>query len=439
MPGGVTAMAGGVSAVPRRVPMIELLSIGRELLLGETVDTNAAWIARRLAVAGMAVERVTTVGDDVTAIRDALAAALDRCRVVICTGGLGPTPDDVTRHAVAELYGRPVAVDETWVDVLRERYRRRGLTMPASNRVQAERPEGAQLLPNELGSAPGMAIDDEARGLTILLPGVPLEMRGLMESQVLPLLRTRLRSGPPIESRLIRTVGIAEASLAERIADIVAGSAPLNVAFLPHGSGVDLRLTGTGHDVERLLTAAVERLHERIGADVYACDDVDMAVIVGGLLRDRRLTLALAESCTGGLVARRLTDPAGASDYLLAGFVTYSNEAKRELIGVEDSTLAEHGAVSEACAQEMAVGARRAGGADIGLAITGIAGPGGGSAAKPTGTVWIAVAFADDVHARHFIFPGDRTAVRERAGQAALDLLRRRLVAQGGGRLRDGL
>jgi nicotinamide-nucleotide amidase len=405
--------------------MIELLAIGDELLLGETVDTNSAWIARCLAAEGIAVQRVTAVGDDIAAIRAALDSALRRCRVVICTGGLGPTPDDMTRHAVAALYDRRLVVDETWIDVLQERHRRRGIAMPERNRVQAERPDGALLLPNELGSAPGVAIDDDARGLTILLPGVPLEVRGLMEAQVLPLLRARLVVAGRIESRLVRTVGIAEASLAERIADIEEHIVPLKLAFLPHGTGVDLRFTGSSDAVERLFDGILARLRERIGDHIYACDGTDLATVVGGMLRDRGLTLALAESCTGGLVARRLTDAPGASDYLLAGFITYSNEAKQDLIGVDAGTLATYGAVSDACAREMAEGARRVGRADVGVAITGVAGPGGGSEEKPVGTVWIAVAAPAGTETRHFIIAGDRTAIRERAGQAALDLLRR--------------
>jgi nicotinamide-nucleotide amidase len=426
--------------------MIELLSIGNELLLGATVDTNASWIAGRLAEAGVAVRRKTTVGDDVAGIRDALEAALRRSGTVICTGGLGPTPDDLTRHAAAELYGRALVVDEGWVGVLRERYARRGMTMPAINIVQAEHPEGARLLHNQRGTAPGIVVDDPARGLTVLLPGVPSEMRWLMEAHVLPLLVGRLRPEGSIVSRTVRTAGLSEATVAERLVDVSAGLAPLSLAFLPHGTGVDLRITcaagmagaaggsgaaGAATDASAcapLLDAAAAAICERLGDDVYATEPVDLATVVGGMLRDRRMTLALAESCTGGLVARRMTDEAGASDYLLAGLVTYSNEAKQALLGVREATLAAHGAVSEACAREMAGGARRVAGADAGLAITGIAGPGGGTADKPVGTVWLAVALPSATHTRRVVLPGDRTEVRERAAQAALDMLRRALA-----------
>jgi nicotinamide-nucleotide amidase len=417
-----------VTPAPR--PVVELVSIGNELLLGETTDTNATWIAARLAAEGISVLRKTTVGDDVATIRDVLDAALRRCRTAICTGGLGPTPDDLTRHALAALYRRPLVVDDGWLDVLGERYARRGMPMPAINRVQAEHPEGATLLPNARGTAPGIALDDDAHGLTILLPGVPAEMRGLVEAHVLPMLRQRLRPAAPLESRIVRTAGVSEALLAERIADIAADVAPLALAFLPHGTGVDLRLTYAGTSAEAgraLLDRAIGRLCERLGDDVFALEVVDLAAVVGGMLRERGLTLALAESCTGGLVAKRMTDAAGASDYVGAGFVTYDNAAKRSMLGVSAATLETHGAVSEACAREMAEGARRAAGADVAVSITGIAGPGGGSDAKPVGTVWMAVALGAVTHARRIIFPGGRAEIRERSAQAALDMLRRAL------------
>ena len=420
------------------MPSVELLAIGNELLLGETIDTNSAWIARRLAAEGIAVARKSTVGDDVDIIRNALHDALRRTRVVICTGGLGPTRDDLTRHAVAALYERPIRIDEAWLQVLRARYERRGIPMPAINRVQGEVPDGARLLHNDNGTAPGIALDDGTLGLTVLLPGVPAEMRGLMNDHVLPLLRERFgETVPAVTSRLLRTAGISEAALAERIDDIAGDVEPFTIAFLPHGTGVDLRLTSWGALQGAALDAAFERvlgrLRERLDILVYADDETDLAVVVGSMLRDRDLTLALAESCTGGLVAKRMSDAAGASDYLTAGLVTYANEAKRELLGVRVETLATHGAVSEQCAREMAEGARRVGGADIAVSITGIAGPGGGSEDKPVGTVWFAVALRDAATiARSFVLPGTRAEIRERAAQTAIDMLRRALVQDHG-------
>ena len=406
--------------------MIELLSIGNELLLGETTDTNASWIARRLAGEGIAVRRVTTVGDDVGVIRDAMRDGLRRSGTVLCTGGLGPTPDDLTRHALAEVYGSRIVVDEGWMEVLRERYARRGIPLPPANRVQAERPEAAVLLHNERGTAPGLAMDGTP-GLTVVLPGVPHEMRALLDAAVLPLLHRRFPGTTSIESRVLRTTGISEALVAENVADLVPELAPLVLAFLPQITGVDLRLTAPGAEAARQLDGGVERLRDRLGHHVYADGTDDLAVVVGRMLRERGMKLALAESCTGGLVARRMTDEAGASEYLLAGFVTYSNDAKQASLGVRPETLAMHGAVSELCAREMAEGARRITGADAGVAITGVAGPGGGSEDKPVGTVWLAVALPGGTVARHVVFPGDRGAIRERSAQAALDLLRRSL------------
>jgi nicotinamide-nucleotide amidase len=243
---------------------------------------------------------------------------------------------------------------------------------------------------------------------------------------VVPLLLRTLPPGAPLVSRLLRTAGLSEAALAEQVADIAAAvTPPLSLAFLPHTAGVDLRVTAAaGADPEPLL----QRLADRLGENVYARDRTDLAVVVGALLKERGLTIALAESCTGGLLAKRLTDEGGASDYLLGGFVTYANEMKRDCLGVTTETLAMHGAVSERCAREMAAGARRAGEADVAISITGIAGPGGGSEDKPVGTVWIGVALGDRVEARRFLFAGDRSEIRERTAQAALDTLRRLLL-----------
>jgi len=306
--------------------------------------------------------------------------------------------------------------------------------------VQALLPEGATLLHNANGSAPGIAIEDEALGLTVLMPGVPSEMRALMDTHVIPLLRSHLRVGGAIRSRVLRTMGIGESALAERINDIASALAPLTIAFLPQVASVDLRLTCPADvaDPEALLERAADALKERLTDKVYAEDDTDLAVVVGDTLRNAGLRLALAESCTGGLVSKRLSDAPGASDFLLAAFVTYHNDAKRAFLGVRSETLAMHGAVSEQCAREMAEGARRAIDADVAVAVTGVAGPGGGSEEKPVGTVWYAVALASDIArrtghddtiiTRMVMHNGNRHDIRERAAQTALDMLRRALL-----------
>lgn len=418
---------------------IELVTIGEELLLGETVDTNGAWLGRSLAAAGWRVRRRTSVGDDGAAIRAAVAEALERTRTVLCTGGLGPTADDVTKRAVAALFGRELRLDDALLREVQSHFTRRGLAPPESNRTQAEVPEGARILQNRRGTAPGLVLEDEAGRAVVLLPGVPHELRGLIRDQVLDYLRGRLeRPAEPILHRVVRTFGLPESEVAERVNPVLASLAPLSVAFLPGPDGVDLRLTSWGDrseaDARLALAEGAERLAERLGAaNVYATENQSLADILGEALRQRGLTLATAESCTAGWLGKRLTDRAGASDYFVGGIIAYANAVKSKVLGVSAGTLDTEGAVSETTALEMARGARTACGADVAVSITGIAGPGGGTEAKPVGTVWVAVADARGAVARRHLLHGNRDGVRERATQAALILLRDRLHEPGGG------
>lgn len=410
-----------------------MIAIGTELLLGETVEGNGAWLGRRLAALGIPVVRRTTVGDDDEAITASVHEALQRTGALVCTGGLGPTSDDRTRPAVARVFGRELVLDEEWLEVIRARFRARGLVMPESNRVQAEKPAGSTLLPNQRGTAPGLALEDPRLGMAILLPGVPSEMQWLMDEQVVPFLRSRGWIGRGrIRSRTLRTTGISESALAERVADLTPGFDPLTLAYLPTGLGEDLRLTSWGDleeaDAEGALARAELQLRDRLGGLVYGADSEDLAEIVGRQLRARGLKIGLAESCTGGLLAKRLTDAAGSSDYMAGAVVAYENAAKVRLLGVRESTIDEHGAVSAQVAREMAAGARAAFRADVAISVTGIAGPGGGTEEKPVGTVWIALAIDDRIEVRRLRLAGDRIEVRERSAQAALDLLRRQLV-----------
>ncbi|HKJ92677.1 MAG TPA: competence/damage-inducible protein A [Longimicrobiales bacterium] len=414
---------------------VELVTIGTELLLGETVDTNGAWLARRLAGAGVRVVRRVSVGDDAEAIRDAVATALERTGRVICTGGLGPTGDDITRPVVADLLGRPLDVDTEALERMRERFRRRGLEMADRNRRQAQVPRGAEVLPNSHGTAPGLLLEAGADRWVVLLPGVPHEMRAIVDEELLPRLRVRVPDlGPGIRSRMLRTTGIAESTLAERVADIVSDAAPLTVAFLPSFAGTDIRVTSWGEldDVaaEAAVDALVGALRRRVGDHAYAVGETDLAEVVAKRMTDAGLTLALAESCTGGLLGKRLTDVPGASLFLAGGVVAYSNHVKQAVLRVPADVLARDGAVSEASACAMAAGARRALDADAALAITGIAGPDGGTAEKPVGTVWIAAALGERTETRRFLFPGSRDEVRQRSAQAALEALLRMLTAE---------
>lgn len=413
-------------------PAVELVAIGDELLLGQTLDTNGAWMARRLADAGIGVARRATVGDDENAIADAVGAALDRTGTVICTGGLGPTQDDRTKDAVASLLGRPLAPDASVLAAIEERFRQRGLAMAARNRAQADVPAGATVLENRHGTAPGLWLADEEDRVVVLLPGVPHELRALFDATVLPRLQQRWPGpGRRIVSRLVRTTQIAESALAERLAHDLDGMAPLSVAFLPSFEGTDIRLTARD-DMddparEALFRKAEVVIRERAPGHVYGTDDDTLARVVGEALVRHGARLAVAESCTGGLVATWLTDAPGASRFLVAGLVTYADEAKTALLGVAPAVLDAHGAVSEAVVRAMLAGARAAGAAEAGLAITGIAGPDGGTPEKPVGTVWIAAGLEERVEARLLRLGGGRDEIRRRSAQAALALLWRLL------------
>lgn len=409
-------------------PRIELVSIGDELLLGETVDTNAAWLSRSLAARGMRVVRRTTVGDDASDIRAAVSGALERTGAVLCTGGLGPTRDDLTRPVVAELFGRALSVDADILEALCARFAALGREMAASNRTQAEVPEGAIVLPNAHGTAPGLVLVRDDDAFAVLLPGVPREMRSIYEEALEPwLLRRWTTRAGPISHRIIRTTGIAESELADRLEPVFAAVTDLGVAFLPSTVGVDLRLTSWGALSENQATAAFDRVEAEVrrlvGQWVYGSGADDLIDAVAARLRRRGWSIAVAESCTGGLIAKRLTDRAGSSDFMLGGVIAYANEAKTRLLGVDATLLAEHGAVSEPVASAMARGAAERFGAQCAVAVTGIAGPGGGTPQKPVGTVCIGARAADVERVRTLRMPGDREDVRERSAQAALALL----------------
>ena len=415
---------------------LELLTVGTELLLGHTVDTNAAELGRALAAAGVEIDRHTTVADRADAIRGAVAEALARTGAVLTTGGLGPTRDDVTKTVVAELLGRPLRLDDALLRDLEERFRRLGRwPMPDVNRSQAMIPEEATVLPNPRGTAPGLWIDGE-RGLVVLLPGVPREMRGLLVEEVLPRLVARqTRTGGAtavVLSRSVRTTGIPESALAERLTGVEEEIAPLTLAYLPSEDGVDLRVTAWAlprEDAERRLEAAATLVRSRGGDHCYGDDGADLAAVVLDAVRARRGRLAVAESCTGGLLGARLTAVPGASDVFVGGVVAYANGVKTDLLGVPSDIVEQHGAVSEETVRAMAAGAQRVFNAYCALAVTGIAGPSGGTPEKPVGTVWLAAAAGENVRALKRIFPGDREEIRRRGAQAALDLLRRLLGA----------
>jgi nicotinamide-nucleotide amidase len=408
-----------------------VVTVGDELLLGDTVDSNAARIGRALAELGAPVVRRETVGDDAESIRGAVGRALEDADLVIVTGGLGPTPDDLTREAVADLLGRALRRDPDVEAGLRARYRAAGYKdFPETNLRQAMVPVGARVLSNDRGTAPGLALEQDGRWV-ILLQGVPRELEGMLagaaRDMVLEAFAGRLR--PPLHLRL-HTTGIAESKLAERVEALLpVDRGPVRLAYLPSLRGVDLRFTVGGEVEPAEARAWLDRMHAplaELAGFFYAGDDLVEAV--ANALEGSGRTLAVAESCTGGLIAKRLTDRSGSSRWFQGGVVAYADRAKVEQLGVPADVLARVGAVSEETARAMAEGAARAFGADAGIGITGIAGPTGGTAEKPVGTVWYAVAIGGTTAAEKRVFLGDREAVRERSAQAALNLLYRKLT-----------
>jgi nicotinamide-nucleotide amidase len=413
---------------------LELVTIGTELLLGFTVDSNAADIARALAPAGARVLRRTTVPDQGDAIAAAVREALARTGFVITTGGLGPTRDDISKHAVAALFGMPLELDQGYLEQLRERFEKLGRgPMPESNRTQAEVPRGAVVLSNRWGTAPGLWLEGPP-GVAVLLPGVPREVRGLLEHEVLPRFRERVARahGAPVVtlSRTLRTTGIGESALADRIGSLEERMAPVTLAYLPGTDGVDLRLTAWAvppAEGERLVARAAETLTPALGAHHYGDDACDLAALVLERLEQRAVKLAVAESCTGGLLGERLTAVPGASRTFVGGVVAYANEAKVSELAVPEALIAQHGAVSEPVVRAMAEGAARRFRAGASLAVTGIAGPTGGTPDKPVGTVWVAACLDGRCESVERRLVGGRDDIRRRAAQAALDLIRRML------------
>ncbi len=421
---------------------VELVTIGDELLLGLTIDTNAAHFAREAAARGIRVVRRATVGDAADGIAAAVREALDRTGAVITSGGLGPTSDDLTKPAIAALFGRALHRDEGIVEALRARWKARGWPgeLPRTNEQQAMIPDGAAILVNQHGSAPGIWLEDERGRWVAMLPGVPREFRGMVADALFPRIETRLggrrASGAAptvVRHRTLRTTGVAESALADALGDLAKDPMGVSLAYLPGWEGVDLRLTVwdlPAAEADARLSRAAQALMEQVGRHVYGEGDADLASLVLAMLRQRMLRVAVAESCTGGMLGMRLTSVPGSSESVLGGVIAYDNAVKVRDLGVREGTIAAHGAVSEETAREMATGARERFLADVALSITGIAGPGGGTPEKPVGTYCVAVDLAGEVRSFRSSTVGDRHEVRQRATQAALTLLRKMLLRE---------
>jgi nicotinamide-nucleotide amidase len=406
-----------------------LVGVGDELLLGHTVNTNGTWLGSQLSLLGFKVVRQEVVGDQEMAIREAVARGMAEVDLVLLTGGLGPTPDDLTRPAVANLLGVPLEEDSGLVERLKARFRARGYEdLPPNNRRMAEIPRGSVVLQNPVGAAPGLLLAAQSGGHVGLLPGIPAEMRGIFREGLEPWLGDRYGFRlHPVHVRWIYTTGIPESLLAQRIQErIPEGTGDVAMAFLPDLRGVRIRLTveGLEHDeAETLFTGLEDRMEEVLEPYRYHSEGGDLAQAVGVALEAGGATLATAESCTGGLIAKRVTDVPGSSRYYLGGVVSYADEVKLRELGVPPQTLRKEGAVSRDVAVAMAQGVAERFGARAGIGVTGIAGPGGGSEEKPVGTVWYAAVVDGLMQSRRDRFPGNREAVRERAAQAALALL----------------
>ncbi|MEF8795020.1 MAG: competence/damage-inducible protein A [Salinivenus sp.] len=410
-----------------------LLTIGDELLIGQTTNTNAAWLGERLSRLGVQVERTVTVGDDPDTMRGELGRAVRQARLTVLTGGLGPTHDDVTRDVLADYFEAPLRTDDEILDRIRRYYERRGRQMPRSAPALAQVPEGFETLDNPVGAAVGLWFSGTLEGadrLVAVLPGIPQEMKGIFESAVEPRLKAE-EDVHAVAHRTLVTSGIGESALQERLGDLsdLLGD-ELGLAYLPSTSGVRLRLTATNGDTaaaQNQLDRLEARIRERAGAHVIGTGDAELEEVLGRGLRAAGRTIASAESATGGLIGHRLTGVSGSSAYYEGSVVAYANRIKRSVLGVRADAIEEYGAVSEPVALQMAGGVRDALDVDVGVATTGIAGPTGGTEEKPVGTVWLG--YADGVGARAVRrqFVEDRTLNKELFATAALDLVRRRL------------
>jgi nicotinamide-nucleotide amidase len=407
------------------MPSAEIVTIGTELLLGQLVDTNTAVVAKALADAGIDVYRQTSVGDNEARIADAIRDGMGRADIVLLAGGLGPTVDDLTRDAAASATNRALKLDEPSMRAIEKRFAKYGLAMSENNRRQAMFPDGATPIDNPNGSAPGFFLEHGAN-IIIALPGPPRELTPMLHDSVVPWLVQHYDIRSTIVTRVLHTTGVSESAIDDRIDDLFRTSKNPSIAVLAHVGLVDVKITAKAADAPAacaLIAALEPRVRERLGDCVYAVDDGTLSRSLGDALRARGWTIATAESCTGGMLGAAIAAEPGASDYFRGGIIAYANDVKQQSLGVPAALIGEHGAVSEPVAAAMAVGACRALGADVGLSITGVAGPGGATADKPVGLVYIAIAAPEappDVRRSTFI--GDRTGIQRRATFAALAL-----------------
>lgn len=406
-----------------------LINIGDELLIGQVVNTNAAFIGQQMAAAGYPMTETLTIGDDGDTIRQSIENAFTKTNVVILTGGLGPTRDDITKKVLCDIFHRDLVIDEKTLKQVTDMFAARGMALTETNRQQAAVPEGCTVLTNPLGTAPGMWIEEHGK-ILIALPGVPFEMEKLIRDEVLPRLLALENQRTLIRYRVLQCTGISESNLSDKLTEYEDQlPANLKLAYLPRPGVIRLRLTGEGSDevaLNKVLDEQFEKLQFVAGEYAFAADDIEIQEVIGRLLANGDKKIATAESCTGGYIAHLITSVPGSSNYFEGSLVSYSNDVKRDLLNVREDNLKRRGAVSEQVVSDMALNCMGLFDVDYTIAVSGIAGPDGGTAEKPVGTVWIAVATPIRLVTKEFHF-GNRTGrkqIVERAAQAALNMLR---------------
>ncbi|QAA35068.1 competence/damage-inducible protein A [Clostridium manihotivorum] len=406
----------------------EIISVGTELLLGDIVNTNAQFLAKELAAVGIDVYHQTVVGDNEERMLKAFSDAFENCDLIVATGGLGPTPDDLTKETAAKFFGQELVVhEESWKSI-EAYFNKNGRAMEGSNAKQAYFPKDAVVLPNPNGTAPGAVLKKDNK-MIVVLPGPPKEMKPMFMNHVIPYLKQY--TDTVLVSKVLRIFGIGEGFMAEEIADIINGQTNPTVAPYAKEIDVTLRITAKAKDEEEaknLIKPVEDKIREKLGDNIYGEGETTLEHVVAELLVRNKLTIATAESCTGGLVAANLINYPGISEVFLEGAVTYSNESKMKRLGVKEETLDKYGAVSEETAREMAEGIAKAAGTKVGISTTGIAGPGGGTDDKPVGLVYMGIYIDGNTLVRKFNFQGSREKVRQRAMMNALDWLRRELL-----------
>ncbi len=412
--------------------MIEIILVGDELISGSTLDQNANFIARQLYAQGHEVRRITVVGDGTEDIVRALRSPLPDTRFIIVTGGLGPTDDDRTAAAAAAAFGRHIRLNDEALGLMQQRFAELGRSMNEANRKQAMLPEDCRVIPNPVGTACGFIVQSAALN-AVFLPGVPEETRAITESFLTGYIREGTGDRTFVRNKTLKVFGLWESAIHEKLAGALPEGGSVTLGFYPQYPEVSLRLSARGSDpaaIERELEAFQAVLYERLGDSIYADNDRMLEDVVGELLKTRGETVAVAESCTGGLISNRLTNVPGSSAYLDRSVVVYSNRSKEELLQVPGPTLTRYGAVSEQTARSMAEGVRRLADATYGVAVTGIAGPDGGSAEKPVGTVWVAVSSEKELSATRHRFTGGREKIKLMSSQTALSALRLQILKQ---------